>query len=449
MNAPARTVAHPLRIALGIFIACLAIYLPTSSASVTSTDAVGAELISWRIATTGEPWFDGVDLEGATFVNAEKPLAFALNQDGRQVSTRSPGVAALSVPGYWVAQQGSDIADFTLKPGAYSAAAAAALSAALLFLALAVSRPLSTALPVTAAFAFATPVWSVAASSPWTHTVTVLGITGMAAAAASEKWWLVGLMGGIAGWGRVHTLLIVAVVGLLVAISRRDPRLLAVIGSASAAVMVVASVWTHWMYGTWIPSGGYNAPDYFERAAEETTLGSSVESQLGMWLSPDRGLLVWTPVLLLLAPAVVRAWRDLPVWSCALLLGGLIYTVTQAQVSYFAGGDAFYGYRHGLEFLACATPCLGLAAHQMGSAAKMLIGPILGLQFTAILVGAVSEGFLLPIDVVWSDNSFLVALRANPSMLAIVLLAMLVSTLGVRIYREQLGDQELQESVSA
>ena len=425
--------AHPFRVAFCLFILTLAIFLPTSSTSTTSTDAVGAELISWRIATTGTPWFDSVDLERANLSDATNPLGTSISRNDHAVFTRSPGVAALSVPAYWVTQPSTDIKNFTLHPGAYSAAIATALAVALLFIALSKSLRLRAALPVSLAFAVATPIWSVAATSPWTHTVTVLGITGMAAAAAHEKWWLVGLMGGVAGWGRIHTLVIVAVLGLLVAMARRDPRLLAVVGSSSAATMLLASVWTHWMYGTWIPSGGYNTPGYLDRAAEESTIVSSVESQLGMWVSPDRGILVWTPVLLVLAPAVVRAWGELPMWSRALPVGGLIYTVIQAQVSYFAGGDAFYGYRHGLEFLACIAPCLALSAHRMDKPARLLVGPVLGLQFTAIFVGAVSEGYLLGLDDVWRDNSFLAAVRVTPALLAIAALVMLVFALVARI----------------
>ena len=40
------------------------------------------------------------------------------------------------------------------------------------------------------------------------------------------------------------------------------------------------------------------------------------------------------------------------------IFGGLAYTLVQGRIAEFHGGDGFYGYRHGLEFLVCAAPAL-------------------------------------------------------------------------------------------
>ncbi len=130
-----------------------------------------------------------------------------------------------------------------------------------------------------------------------------------------------------------------------------------------------------------------------------------------MWVSADRGILVWTPVLLVLLPALVRSWRELPDWSRWLVVGGLVYTAFQARFSIFTGGDGFYGYRHGLEFLVCAAPAFALSAGRMGRVARHLVGPVLALQFAAIAVGAMSNGFFVLRTDVWVDNSFWLALR--------------------------------------
>ena len=124
-------------------------------------------------------------------------------------------------------------------------------------------------------------------------------------------------------WARPHAALIVAVVGLVLAwrerrhrhrAARRPPR--------RRGPRPAARCWTHWMYGSWNPTGS-TAP----AASPMCTRASfSVTNQLGMWVSPDRGILVLTPVLLVLLPALVRSWRSLPDWSTALLVGGLAYT---------------------------------------------------------------------------------------------------------------------------
>jgi alpha-1,2-mannosyltransferase len=131
-----------------------------------------------------------------------------------------------------------------------------------------------------------------------------------------------------------------------------------------------------------------------------------------MWIAPDRGVLVWTPIVLLLLPALVRSWGSLPDWSRSLLVGGLLYTVTQAGMMTFTGGFGFYGYRYGLEFLACATPALALSQMRMGRVARILAGPVLALQFFAFFLGATFDFMWLPEDEAWHSNAFVFGLDA-------------------------------------
>ena len=72
-----------------------------------------------------------------------------------------------------------------------------------------------------------------------------------------------------------------------------------------------------------------------------------------MWVSPDRGILVYTPILLVLLPALLRSWRQLPTWTTSLLLAGLAYTIVQAALISFTGGAPI----HGLP-LRAGVPCL-------------------------------------------------------------------------------------------
>ena len=118
-------------------------------------------------------------------------------------------------------------------------------------------------------------------------------------------------------------------------------------------------------------------------------------NHLGFWVSPDRGLFVWTPVVLLLLPALVRSWRSLPDWSRALAMGGLAYTLVQLTFNRFSGGDIFYGYRLGLELLAAVTPALALSSPALGSLGRRLVGPVLGLQLFVIFLGASIDAFFV------------------------------------------------------
>jgi alpha-1,2-mannosyltransferase len=248
----------------------------------------------------------------------------------------------------------------------------------------------------------------VAADAVWPHTVSVLGIGGMAWAAAKQRWWLVGLFGGMVLWGRLHAALVVAVVGLLLGWYRRSPRITAEIGAVSAVMLGLVCVWTRWWIGSWNPISSYGA-DIFEGANTGSKHFTSIVTQL---VSPDRGILVWTPVLLLLTPALVRGWREVPDWARALLFGGIAYTLAQAWIADPLGGDSFYGYRHGIELIVAATPAYAITAHHVGATARKWIAPVLALQFCAMVFGSMVDVFL-PKEDAWHDNAFFYAIRES------------------------------------
>lgn len=414
------------------------VYATTSARTLVNDDVYGAGLASWRIASTGEPWLEGVATEEIGITRTHDGWA-VVAANGHLVNPRSPGVVAAGTPAYWLSGAGTDPDDFSLAPGALTAALLAALTGMLLFLTISrsVSQPVS--LLVVATFAVATPMWSVAGNGVWTHTVTTLGIVGMAWAADRGKWWLVGLFGAIGLWGRVHVALIVAILGLGLAIARRQPRIAVTIGAVSVTGMGLASVWSHWMYGTWSPTGGYSGEDYLTVVSDGGlgTVSGIFINELAMWVSLDRGILIWTPLIALMSPALVRSWSHLPDWSRFLLIGGLIYTFTQAYFSEFHGGDGFYGYRHGLEFLAAATPALALSVPRLGSVGRAAAGPLISIQFAAIAVGAMSEGFFVFRDMAWRENAFWLALTHAPAVWVWLGIMTLVGVLGARVWRDR------------
>ena len=164
-----------------------------------------------------------------------RPRGVDVDHGGRERPHRRPTLPRCHrdpLPAYWIAQADS----MTVIPGVMAAALACALGIMMMFLGDAHAGPRTRhALVACGVLAFATPVWTVAADAVWPHTVTVLGIGGMAWASATRRWWLVGLFGGVTLWGRLHAAIIVAVVGLLLGWWRRSPRITLVIAAWSAA----------------------------------------------------------------------------------------------------------------------------------------------------------------------------------------------------------------------
>lgn len=396
---------------MALFAVLFTVYAATHTPAP-SADAWSANLGSWQIVSTGVPWLD-VSAFPALDDHELRDTWVISRTDGREAIGRAPGVIAAGLPAYWLASPDH----MTVAPGGLTAALLTAAGVTLFYLLLRRRIGNRAAALGALVLGLTTPVWSVAADALWPHTLTVLGILGMAWAADRERWWLVGVFGGIALWGRLHAALICAVLGLGLALYRRNPVIAVKVGASSGALLALMCGWTKWMYGSWDPTSAYRAGDFAEHASGK---GLQVVNHLGFWVSPDRGILIWTPLVLLLFPALVRSWRELPDWSRALLVGGLAYTLLQGTLNRFSGGDIFYGYRLGLEVVACAAPALALSARRMGTFARRAFTPIVSLQLLMILPGSVMTSFFVPAEDVWTDSAFLTVVGANPVIFPLV-----------------------------
>lgn len=417
------------RSAVVLLASVFGVFLITTAHDSLSLDVWSANYGSWLIATSGQPWLDDTVVPPLDS-NPARDVWVVEAQNGHTVIGRSPGTIAAALPAYWLMQP----ADMTILPGSITAALLSAVAVMLVYLTVRRGARPWVALPAALTFGLATPVWSVAANGMWPHTVSVLGIAGIAWASSCGRWWLVGLFGGIALWGRLHVAVIVAVVGLMVAISRRRPDIVLKVGVPSAAALGLEMAWTRWMYGSWNPTASYDASAFADYATRNRL---DVVNHLGFWISPDRGLLVWTPIILVIAPAVIRGWRSLPDWSRAMVWGGLAYTFLQLTLNRFSGGDTFYGYRLGLELLTCLAPAFALATPGMGRWARRLLAPLIGVQLTMITVGAVRDGYYVPTDAVWRRNAFAEAFGTAPVTVVLILFAgIIIAMVAARMCRE-------------
>ena len=242
-------------VAAGLLLATFLVFAATASRGYLCLDVWTANLASYRLATTGTPNLDGVavpELDG-------KPARWVYVDDdapnGHVVITRAPAAVIAGLPAYWLTQPDS----MTVLPGAITAALLTALAVLLMYLALLHLMRRRHALPAAAAFAFTTPIWSVAANGIWPHTITVLGIALTAWAAAREKWWTVGLGGVLMLWARPNAAIIAAILGLGLAWRRRDISIALRTGLPGLASLLPLSLWTHWVSGSWNPTALYGA----------------------------------------------------------------------------------------------------------------------------------------------------------------------------------------------
>ena len=415
-------------------LALAGVLLATISTRYVVNDVLSANLGAWRIATTGMPWLDGFPLDAIE----TKPGQFLWVREslhGHEVVFRSPGAVAAGIPAYlW--PRGTAPEDFSLVPASTLAVLLTLVTLGLFARALLPHLGHAATMVAVSALALSTPVWSVSADSLWPHTVTLLGIAGMAWAASRSpvgSWATVGAFGGVALWGRLHASLIVAVLGLVVSARRRTLRPALSAGVVSAVFLACATAWSRWVYGEWDPAGGYASVDVYATKAAEGERWDQLLNLAGLWVSPGRGLLVVTPCILLLLPALVRSWRPLPDWTTALLLGGLAYSLAQGLMNVFAGGTGFYGYRLMLETMACAFPALALSAARAGWVARSLLPGLLAAQAVAVGVGAVRDAYSVDPDEAWRSNALWWAVTDIPMTGAALVVAAATATLAVHV----------------
>jgi alpha-1,2-mannosyltransferase len=281
---------------------------------------------------------------------------------------------------------------------------------------------LRASLAVTAVFAFATPVWSVSADALWTHPVTIVGCAGAAWALSRNRFGIAGLFFAAGILARAHVALIALVVGVGLSLSRRSLRPMMQLGSTSLLGVASLVLWNHYLSGSWGLEAGQGKAVSDVVPGYDSGLWSYLQNVAGFLVSPDRGLLIWTPCVLVLLPAVMRSWKHIPDWARWLAWGGGLYTVVQvAMVRDFGGGDGFYGYRYALELLTCVTPVLAFALPNTGTWARRLLPPVLGYQFAVIALGAIYDGYWVAYRDAWRDSSVALALRDDPVRAGIVL----------------------------
>jgi alpha-1,2-mannosyltransferase len=211
--------------------------------------------------------------------------------------------------------------------------------------------------------AFGTPVWTVCSAELWTHTPNAFWLSCLLLAAQRGAWGWAGLASIPLVWTRPHLVLAVAGLAAWVSWSSRRIRPLATVGAACAAALATLVAWNGWMFDRPSVTAPYGR--LVEAARDDPDLVGTVVNGLGVFLSPSRGVFLYTPLAALALYATARCWRSLPAWSQGALLGGFAYQAAQVLLNRFVGGGAFYGNRLAVELLVLGTPAAALALVQL------------------------------------------------------------------------------------
>ncbi len=381
-----------------------------------NNDAHATAVAAWQLAHHGN-----VTL---TAFHGKLPWTFQVH--GRDVTNRLPGTIFWATPFY--ALMGSSSFP-PIYPSAIAAAMASALAVAFAFALCCRLVSKRAALVAAALFAFATGTWTVSADQLWTHGPAQAAVLLTLIFVVRNQWLLAGVPAGFAILVRPH-LGVVALVLAVAAITRTKQAkpLFMAVGAALGAAILLA--YNHALWGGLSIFGGYNQPV----VASGHKFTALIIGFFGDLVSPERGVLVMTPALLLLLSGARAAWRVAPDWVRWSTVAGFAYLLLQLWGIRFGGGDGFYSYRTTLETLSLCVPLLTLMWREWTSETRLRRATFAALATTSVALHAfgaiinwVPEGvynrpwrMYLPIDLARHIGAAQTSLWLAGSVIAII-----------------------------
>jgi hypothetical protein len=218
-------------------------------------------------------------------------------------------------------------------------------------------------------YAFCTCVWSIASKAIWQHGPSLLLITAallIVTSTRSRAWLLIaGVFLGLAIWNRAtNAIFVVAILGWWCWRVRRLPVPLALGLVPPIACMLAYS----WVYLARVDTFG-------QLQSIDTFSGDPRVGFIGLLVSPNRGLFVFSPVLLLSVAGAIIAVRRPRTYSLAVALGvAVLLELLVYSRWYFWWGGATFGYRLIVEMIPALVvlAAIGWQEWARGSGARIL-----------------------------------------------------------------------------
>lgn len=393
-----------------VSVPLLLVFLVTGSWTVVKSPDVFTNIAtSWTIGTSGTIYLD----DFSELIPYRGHASWIVEGPNGAVSQYPPGAALLAAPLYaiWPAEasigpiEDSVVGDFShvdadfevivppLAPAVIVGATTTALAMAFVALALRRYRPGSTSALWACVFALGTGAWVVAADDLWQHGPAMLWVAAAVYLSDSKRYFLGGLSLGLALITRPPTAIIAIAIGIGHAVHQRRLRPLVLVAIGSATGLITLILYNTVVFESVSITGGYSGA-----IAEggEGGLGAYLRNVVGGLISLDRGLLVYSPFIGVLAAGVVWQRRNIPVPLLAAAAGAVAYLLVHWKINRYSGGAGFVGYRYPLEAVVAAAPALAWTAEPIlqRRRPKLLLGGTVAL---AVFLYTASQVIAFPL----------------------------------------------------
>ncbi|MBE0657032.1 MAG: hypothetical protein IH602_05035 [Bryobacteraceae bacterium] len=236
------------------------------------------------------------------------------------------------------------------------------------------------ALTVALVFAFATPAWSTGSRALWMHGFSMLLLPAGLWAMWRGRWALAGMVFVLAFFARPTNVVGLGFAGIYALTAGRRCFGRFVLGGLPVALAFIAI-----NLGTY---GSVAAPFFFTARSNTPSLGLHPHMGEALWgnlISPSRGLLVYTPIVLFSFHGLWLWIRDssrraLGLYMAAVLLGHYLL------MSFYE--DWFGGHCYGPRYMSDLSPLFALALLPLGRAARYAAIPALAISLFMHAQGA-------------------------------------------------------------
>lgn len=221
------------------------------------------------------------------------------------------------------------------------------------------------------AYGLGTSIWSTASLAMWTHTPAVLGyaiaIWGLIAGAPA----VAGAAAAAAVIARPATAPAAVLLALYMAhraVRRHEPsdsraafRDLARFAAMAGVVGVIGVLYNYWLFGNVVGGAPFRTDFWMQELGSAGMFSGSLPAGMaGLGFSPSRGILIFSPVILVAIAGAISTWRTAPSSDAVLLaryscVAALAIFLTYSKFIVWWGG---HGY--GPRYLTDAMPFMGL-----------------------------------------------------------------------------------------